>query len=334
MIDIAKETERLRLAALRNYKVLDTPREAPFDRIARLARTALHTPMAQISFVDQDRQWLKSSEGLSFRETPRSESFCTHTIAAGVPLIVPDARADARFRDLPLVTQAPYVRCYMGVPLRTPAGLSIGALAVMDTQVREASGEEIAILQDLAQLVMDELELRLVATTDSLTGALSRRAFLKAAVRDVGTARRKQRDLSCILLDLDHFKAINDTHGHAVGDRALQEVVLLLRSVLRGDDYLGRIGGEEFAVMLPGAGRTVAFEVGDRLRRRVMQSALATPRGEVKLTVSVGVATLGGNDAGIDDLMRRADTALYAAKSAGRNRLVCADRAPVALLVR
>jgi diguanylate cyclase (GGDEF)-like protein len=334
MTDIARNTERLRLTALRNYKVLDTPREAPFDRIARLAKTVLHAPVAQISFVDQDRQWLKSSDGLILPTTPRAESFCAYTIAADTPLLVADARADARFRDLRLVTEAPYVRCYMGVPLRTPAGLRIGSLCVMDTKVREASAEEVGILQDLAQLVMDELELRLVATTDSLTGALSRRAFLKAAVRDINCARRKPRDLSCILLDLDHFKSINDHHGNAAGDRALQEVALLLRTVMRGDDYLGRIGGEEFAVMLPGAGRPAAFEVGDRLRRRVMDAALALPDGEIKLTVSIGIATLNATDAGIEDLMRRADTALFAAKSSGRNRLVSADRAPVAMLVR
>lgn len=334
MTDMAKKTERLRRAALRNYQVLDTPREESFDRIARLARIVLRAPMAQISFLDQDRQWLKASEGAVPREIPRGESFCTHTIAADAPLIVADARADARFRDLPLVNGPPHVRSYIGVPLRTPAGFRIGALCVLDTQVREANAEEIAVLQDLAQIAMDELELRLIATTDSLTGALSRRTFMEAALRDIGHARHNRRDLSCILLDLDHFKAINDNYGHAAGDRALQEVVLMLKAGLRGEDYLGRIGGEEFAVILPGAGRAAAVEVGDRLRRALVDAALATVGGEIKLTMSIGVTTLGAGDAGIEDLLRRADDALYAAKSAGRNRLVCADRAPVAVLVR
>ena len=189
MTDLAKESERLRLAALRNYKVLDKPREEPFDRITRLARTIFHAPIALVSLVDQDRQWFKSYSDLTVCQIPRSELFCAHTIDGDVPVLVPDALADPRFRDLPMVTGESHIRSYFGVPLRTPAGDKLGAICVMDTQVRHHDMDQIGILYDLAQLVMGELELRLVATTDSLTGALSRRAFLKAGARDMALLR-------------------------------------------------------------------------------------------------------------------------------------------------
>ncbi len=316
------QMERLRLQALHSYQVLDTAREEPFDRVVRLARSIMRAQIALVSFVDGTRQWFKARSGLTFCETPRQHSFCTHTIESDDPLIIPDAHADPRFRNLPMVVEPPYVRSYIGVPLRTPAGYRIGTLCVMDTEVCHPNLEQIGILQDLAALVMDELELRLVATTDSLTGALSRRAFFSAAARDISRVRYHGDHLSCVLLDLDHFKRINDNYGHAAGDRALQEVVKLLKTGLRDRDYLGRIGGEEFAVIMPGADSAVAYDVGERLRERVMNAWLLTQEGEVRLTVSVGVTTLTPEDDCIDDLLRRADDALYTAKSSGRNRLV------------
>jgi diguanylate cyclase (GGDEF)-like protein len=334
MTEFATDTERRRLTALRDYKVLDTPREAAFDRITRLATTVLRTPIAQIAFIDNDRQWLKASEGGVPSEIPRAESFCTHAIACDGPLIVPDTLADGRFAALPQVAGTPHVRSYVGVPLRTAAGLKIGALCIMDTVVRHPASEEIAILEDLAAVVMDELELRRAATVDSLTGALSRHAFLEAAAREIVSARQSPRDLSCIALDIDYFKAVNDGHGYVAGDRALHELVFALTSCLGEEDYIGRTGGDGFVIMLPGANSTAAAKLGERLRTCVMDVALALPSGSIRLTISLGVATLRGGDAGIGDLLCRADDALYAAKAAGRNRLVSADRPALKLVVR
>ncbi len=333
MTDSMTQTEWLRLQALQNYQVLDTAGEDPFDRVVRVARSILRAPIALVSLVDRERQWFKARSGITFCEAPRDFSLCAHEIESDEPFIVADTHADPRFRTLPLVVGPPYVRSYIGIPLRTPAGYRIGTLCVMDTEVRQPELEQIGILKDLAALVMDELELRLVATTDGLTGALSRRAFLAAAARDLAHVRRHGGDLSCILLDLDHFKDINDTHGHAAGDRALQEVVVLLRSGLRNTDYVGRLGGEEFGIIMPGADAAVACDIGERLRQRVMNAWLPSQAEEVRLTVSVGVATLMPQDVCIEELLRRSDIALYTAKTAGRNRLVYDDcaRPPVPL---
>jgi diguanylate cyclase (GGDEF)-like protein len=323
MKELGKQAERLRLDKLVSYSVLDTPAEEPFDRITRLAKAILNMPVALISLIDRDRQWFKSSQGLNFCQTARDVSFCTHTIVGDTALVVPDALADPRFRGIPLVAEEPHVRSYIGVPLRTPEGHNIGALCVMDHVVRHVTPEQIAILQDLARLVMDELELRLVATTDSLTGVMSRRAFLEAAERDVARAHRHGHNLSCLLLDLDHFKRINDAHGHAAGDKALQVVTTLLKRDLRTEDYLGRIGGEEFVLMMPMTDVDQAFDVGDRLRERVMENRIAFGGRTINLTMSVGIAALCPGDRSVHDMLARADEALYAAKLGGRNRAVC-----------
>src|ERR1700742_1712880 len=127
MTDIATDTERRRLKALRDYKLLDSPHEVAFDRITRLAKTILRAPIAQISFIDHDRQWLKASEGGVPCEIARGESFCTHAIECDGPLVVPDTLANARFAALPQVTAAPHVRSYISVALRTAAPLQIWA---------------------------------------------------------------------------------------------------------------------------------------------------------------------------------------------------------------
>ena len=154
------ENEDGRLDALYRYEILDSAPEESFDRIIRLAKVSLQVPIAYVAFIDRDRQWFKSREGISSQETPRKSSFCTYTIQGVTPLMVPDTTLDERFSDSSLVTESPFIRFYMGVPLRTPDGFNIGTLCVADTKPRHASPEQVAVLADLARLVVDELELR------------------------------------------------------------------------------------------------------------------------------------------------------------------------------
>lgn len=155
------------------------------------------------------------------------------------------------------------------------------------------------------------------ANRDFLTGAWSRRAFFEFAELELKRARRSGRPLSLLLLDVDHFKKINDTLGHAAGDRVLVDVVPRTMATIRDTDYLGRVGGEEFAVLLPETTPACALKIGERLRAAL---AANSEHGGVGFTVSIGVATLHGTEA-FHELMRRADAALYAAKVAGRNRV-------------
>jgi len=156
------ENEGGRLEALRRYSALDTPPEEAFDRITRLAAAHLDVPTVLISLVDETRQWFKARHGLDVDKTPRDIAFCAHTIMGDVPMIVPDTLLDARFRDNPLVTGAPHVRFCAGVPLRSHDGHNLGALCAMDSAPKTLTAEQTRVLVDLANLVVDGLELRLV----------------------------------------------------------------------------------------------------------------------------------------------------------------------------
>ncbi|WP_323141362.1 GGDEF domain-containing protein [Massilia phyllosphaerae] len=160
------------------------------------------------------------------------------------------------------------------------------------------------------------------AEHDHLTGAWSRRAFFSLAEREHERACRSGSPLSVLVFDVDHFKAINDTHGHAAGDAVLADIVLRTEAAIRNLDACARLGGEEFAVLLPDTGPDTARLVAGRLRTALDQAA-----GGVRYTVSIGVASLAAGES-LSALLKRADAALYAAKAGGRNRVCDAEPAP------
>jgi diguanylate cyclase (GGDEF)-like protein len=167
---------------------------------------------------------------------------------------------------------------------------------------------------------------RYAAEHDHLTGAWSRRAFFGRAERAHADAVHTGETLSLLIFDVDHFKAINDTHGHAVGDRVLADLVARTGAVLRGD-ACARLGGEEFAVLLPHADADAALQLAEKLRRTLERAAVAGAGGAaVRYTVSVGAASLDEGES-LAGLLQRADAALYAAKRGGRNRVVDARAA-------
>lgn len=162
------------------------------------------------------------------------------------------------------------------------------------------------------------------ADHDHLTGAWSRRAFFKLAEREHARTLRNHSELSLLVFDVDHFKAINDTFGHAVGDEVLADIVACTQKVIRSIDLCARLGGEEFAVLLPGADAGMAQAVAERLRTALEGSLDLGPLNAcVSYTVSIGIASLRPDEP-LTDLMAGADKALYSAKSAGRNRAICA----------
>lgn len=319
-----KPSETERIKTLEFYDVLDTPEEASFDRITRLASTIMGTPMAMISLSDRKRQWFKSHVGTIVREIPREVSFCTHAIKGRTAFIVPDASQDARFADNPMVWGEPNIRFYIGVPLTMQNGHNVGTLCTLDTKPRVASDTEVAILSDLARMAVDELELRRIAITDSLTGALTRRGLDQRLEHELERCRRYKRPMSLLALDLDHFKTINDHFGHAAGDIMLQSVVSMCRDHLRSIDVIARTGGEEFVVILPETPGPEAHLVAERLRNLIETSTVRAAGRTLNVTTSIGVTTLGTHDTTHAQILERADVALYQAKSAGRNQVVFA----------
>lgn len=320
MLDPLLQDEPARIAALHRLDVLDTAIEEPFEKIVTLVRTVLAVPIATVTLVDRDRQWFKAKRGLEADQTPRSVSFCTHTIQQRDPFIVENADEDPRFAGTALVAGPPHIKSYAGIPLRTPEGYNVGSLCAMDTRPRRFSPADIAILSNFANIVCDELELRMIAQVDHLTGALTRRGFVEQAEREMARARRYGRPSTLVMLDLDHFKRVNDTHGHAAGDWVLQKLAKTVGSTLRPCDVLGRLGGEEFAILLPETAGDEAVVAVERLREVIATQPIALDDAAMlHVTASFGAAPLAPEIDSFTTWLKQADTMLYAAKAAGRN---------------
>jgi diguanylate cyclase (GGDEF)-like protein len=168
-----------------------------------------------------------------------------------------------------------------------------------------------------------ELELEVLATRDSLTGAHNRRSFLHLAGLELDRARRTTRPFSLLMVDIDRFKSINDTHGHPVGDEVIRTLARTCQGALRSVDVLGRLGGEEFAIVLPETGTEGALRVAERLRRSLAETVVPVDGKALTFTVSMGVAEWRPGE-GLDPLLSRGDQALYAAKNTGRNKVCTA----------
>jgi len=205
----------------------------------------------------------------------------------------------------------------------------VSVMAASTEVLSEATLPRLAAFADLVELAIVNTEawgtLAHDAATDELTGLPNRRTFMTSLRSEVQRARRHDRALSVAMMDLDHFKRVNDDHGHPVGDRVLAELGRRLREAAREGEMVARLGGEEFAWLLPEADEETACDAADRLRRTLGQ----VPFAEVgALTISIGVCGLGAHDNPVDRLLSGADEALYAAKTGGRDRVVARGDLP------
>ncbi|OYU14374.1 MAG: diguanylate cyclase [Alphaproteobacteria bacterium PA4] len=315
------DDEAGRQAALDRYQIVDTAAEEEFEQIVQLVQRVFGTPMAAVTLIDRDRQWFKARRGLGPSETPRNIAFCHHTITAAEGLAVADARLDPRFAGTPLVAGEPHIRSYLGAPLRTPDGYQVGALCVISDEVRQFSAEEREILGRFSDVVVSQMELRQLASQDSLTGMLTRRAFDQLLYNRLADRHGPtgSAEPALAIIDLDHFKAINDCHGHGCGDAVLVAVAHAICTVLGPHDRLGRLGGEEFGVLL----HENAAGVAEAIRAAIAATIVPELPG-VAITASIGVAGLRAPVDSVDSWVHIADAALYAAKAQGRNRVVVA----------
>ena len=176
---------------------------------------------------------------------------------------------------------------------------------------------------DITDLIRNAELLEKLATIDSMTGLYNRRHFLTLAEAEWSRFQRYQRPLSMLMIDIDHFKSVNDRYGHAVGDQAIISVATACQQGKRASDAVGRLGGEEFAVLLPETDQAQAAIVAERIRESIAGHVLSVHDVQFKLTISVGIAAATASMSGIDALLRAADQALYQAKSDGRNCLAC-----------
>jgi len=310
--------EATRIDTLRSLNILDTSPEERFDRLTRLAKRLFGVPIALVSLVDENRQWFKSCVGLTVSETPRDISFCGHAILGDELLLVPDALSDERFHDNPLVTGDPNVRFYAGYPLKVPNGSKLGTLCLIDVVPRDLDAEDRALLRDLAKMAEQELAAVQLATMDELTLLSNRRGFEALAQHALNVCKRMERPASLLFFDLNNFKDINDTYGHAEGDRALTTFAELLRSSLRDCDVIGRLGGDEFVALVTDSNHAGTTEILRRLQPGLDLLNRQLQRG-YDIRYSVGQVEYDiERHVSIASLLAQADAAMYADKQASK----------------
>lgn len=198
-------------------------------------------------------------------------------------------------------------------PIFSADGALIG-IGSLNTDITERKQME-------AALRASEQEMRLLAATDPLTGARNRRSFFEIGNGELARSHRYKRSLTLLMMDIDHFKAFNDTYGHAAGDLVLKAFADECMRTLREQDVLGRLGGEEFGVVLPEIDMDTAVVIAERLRQNLMDLETVVDDNALKFTVSIGVGKCGSSDKTIDGALNEADAALYRAKQSGRNRV-------------
>ncbi|MCC0010315.1 MAG: sensor domain-containing diguanylate cyclase [Hyphomicrobiaceae bacterium] len=340
------EQESRRLAELRKYEILDTPPDGAFDDLTKIASRLFNVPISIVSLVDTDRVWFKSAHGLDEpKQIDRGPGLCASAIMSDDVYVAEDLRLDPNSLSNPLVANDQGFRFYAAEPLRSADGYNLGTFCVLDVAPRKFSDEDRDLLKCLGRLVMSQMEQRLsarriaslartvndqnkllahAANHDALTGVLNRRS-IEARMTDFAQSRSEFSG-AILLLDVDHFKVINDTYGHPAGDAVLVEISRRIANTVRAEDYVGRYGGEEFIVVLGDCGLDVATRIAERIRGNIESHPIAIPdHPPLRITVSGGLCH-NSADCTMETTIKLADDALYAAKKAGRNKIVISQR--------
>ncbi len=306
--------EKERLVTLRSLDILDTPTEARFDSITRVAKRLFDVPIAVISLVDENRQWFKSCVGLDVKETSRDVSFCGHAILGNEAMIVSNTLEDQRFNDNPLVTGPPNIRFYAGHPIKALNGQTLGTLCIIDQKPRHFKSDDLTALKDLAMIVEREFAALALATVDELTSLPNRRSFLQLAQQSINQSQRENQAISLIFLDLDALKKINDLHGHAAGDHALITLAQHMKKTFRNADIIARLSGDEFVILLSSTTAKNAQLAISRLKDNLdlhNQTSLAG----FDISFSFGLIELDYNKhQTLSDLLADADALMYEQK--------------------
>jgi len=297
-------------------------------RIAQLICQLIDAEACSVMLIDADRKRLLAKAAYGLRtEHMHSVSFrvgegvAGWVVEHGKPALIHDVTQDPRFVVLP-ANETP-IASMICVPL-IARGERVGAVTATSGKPNAFDTNNLELIRFIAMTIaldIENLRLHRVAVTDPLTGAFNREFLLQRLPQEIETATERDRALSVAMVDVDHFKTVNDHYGHGIGDLVLAEVARRLRGAIRGGDLLVRYGGEEFLAVLPKADAGRAWEVGERMRQRVCERAFEVGDGlALLLRVSIGIAQWRTGEL-MPDLIERADTALYGAKDRGRNRV-------------
>jgi diguanylate cyclase (GGDEF)-like protein len=323
-------TETLQLAEIHSLDAFYTPIEERFERITRLGRVALSTPIVAITAVTLDTQWFKSVSSWNVSQIPLAESLCERTVREGRTVVVSDLSKSRNYMTHPLVAKAPNFRFYAGVPLRNAKGSVIGTLCALDTKAHELTNNQLQTLDDLASLAQRELLTialhdaqtvlisklsiaRRQALLDPLTKTWNRRGGMLLLEESLKRAAANSKSIAVFAVDLNDFKIVNDSYGHAAGDRALRMVARELIASVRDNDGVCRCGGDEFFVVVVGADEKDLKLIAERVERRIKLNQIQLRSGKnARISVSIGIKYLEpGHQHSAEDLLADADAALY-----------------------
>lgn len=240
--------------------------------------------------------------------------YCESVINSGKMLSVPDASKSDRWRNNPDMKYQ--MKCYLGFPIRLPNGHFFGTICMLDDKANDFSQDIRDFMEKMRDLIESYLDLLLLSITDPLTGVYNRTHLEIRSAQEMERADRDKSPISALLIDVDHFKKVNDTFGHLAGDRVLKHLAGIIASTLKNTDLVFRFGGDEFIVLMPAVAIDGALAEAEQLRARV-ENSQACPGWNT--TVSVGAAERAFGES-LDRWFMRADQALYRAKSGGRNR--------------
>ena len=259
--------EAERLIALMSCNIMDTPVEGDYDHLTELAQLVFDAPIVLITLLDSSRLWFKSARGVAATEIPREQAFCRFNLDPDAMLVANDLLEDERFANNRLVTGHPHVRFYAGAPLVLSDGFVLGSFCVLDNKPRTFSEREREMLRHFARLSVERIELHRRLGLDWLTGALSKSALQSLSQEMLVSVAAKVMTASAIAIDIDHFKAVNDTYGHHAGDRGCAVVLRV--------DHLAHGAGR-----WPPCGHVAERHawLGDRLRGRAAGHAVRAGR--------------------------------------------------------
>ncbi len=315
-----------------------SPARAPssddvFAEVAELAAQLCGAGHAALTLHEGDtHRALATSGGIALELLGGGSRFCCEVLHSGAPLEVSDAHFDLRFHDDPLVASGPRIRFYSGVPLVDEGGRVAGTLSVFDSHAKVLSRVQRAALWKLADVVMRlladiaarraaEENLSWQATHDTLTDLENRRQFERTLARCLESAHAQGTSHALLYIDLDQFKVVNDTCGHAAGDALLRELAQVLLGKMRRGDSLARLGGDEFGVLLEGCDLLHAQRVAAQLLSTIRAFRFGWNGQVFALGASIGVAPVTPQSRDIEGVMAAADTACYLAKDKGRNQV-------------
>ncbi len=291
---MAREAQReeLRLTALMRLGLLDTPAEARFDRLTRLARRLFGVSSVLISLLDRDRQWFKSRQGFDVKETPRDIALCHKTLERDELMVVPDTHDHSLFQHNPLVTSSPFIRFYAGRPLYLPSGEKVGTLCLIDPEPRGFGERDAELLDDLARMVENELSHSVSDGHDERTGLLNRVSFREQAEAACQLCRRLGLPMALVSARLDELPTINKLFSRNAGDRQLQDLARLMADVAEDADLTGRYRATEITALMMGAGLETARQIGEQLRLSILHNNDGQGADQARLSPSIRMAEL------------------------------------------